>query len=140
MEHIKFLSVFLVCCSLYSNCFAEAAPAALAVDPTLVFFTSLSTCTPGDYSEQNDLSVELGQSYLKQQIINLDNDICNVKLSTPDNRIMTCAFPMAQISNLTDQHFLQGILQGTTNTDQEGINAESLWSRLKTNYCTFDSH
>lgn len=141
MKHIKLLSVAVLCCGLYGNCFAEAAAATpqVAVDPTLVFFTSLSTCTPGDYMEQNDLADQVGQVYLKQQIIGLEDNICNVKLTTPDNRIMTCAFPMQQMINFTDQHFLQGMVQNVSNPDQDGINAETKWSCMKTTYCTFES-
>lgn len=141
MKHIKLLSVAVLCCGLYGNSFADSAAAtpSIPVDPTLVFFTSLSTCTPGDYKEQNDLVDQVGQPYLKQQIIGLEDNICNVKLTTPDNRIMTCTFPMQEMTNFTDQHFLQGMLQTTNNPDQDGINAESLWSRLKSTYCIFDS-
>jgi len=139
MKHIKLLGMLGLCCGLYGNCFADAAAATpqLAVDPTLVFFTSLSTCTPGNYTEQNDVTDQVGQAYLKQQIIGITDSICNVILTTPDNRNMTCTFPMEQMAHLTDQHFLQGILQGAGNSDQDGINAETLWSQLKTQYCTF---
>jgi len=141
MKHIKLFSIFALSCVMYGNCFADVAAAApqLAVDPTLVFFTSLSTCTPGDYTEQNDLAVQVGQPYLKQQIIGLEDNICNVQLTTPDNRIMSCAFPMQQVTNFTDQHFLQGMLQSAKNTDQDGIKAETVWSCLKTTYCTFET-
>jgi hypothetical protein len=130
MKHIKLLGLFVLCCGLYGNCVADTASAIppIAIDPTLVFFTSLSTCTPGDYSEQNDLAQQVGQPYLNQRIIGLEDGICSVILTTPDNRNMACAFPMPQLLNFTDQHFLQGMVQSASNPDQDGIT-----------YCTFES-
>jgi hypothetical protein len=141
MKHIKLLVLFVLSCGLYGNCVAEVTSATpqLAIDPTLVFFTSLSTCTPGDYDEQNDLAQQVGQPYLKQRIIGLEDGVCSVILSTPDNRTMTCAFPMPQLVNFTDQHFLQGMIQSASKPDRDGINAETLWSCLKTSYCIFES-
>lgn len=141
MKHIKLLGALGLCCGLYGNCFAYAASAAspVAVDPTLLFFTSLSSCIPGNYTEQNDMFDQVGQPYLNQRIIDLTDNICNVILTTPDHRNMTCTFPMEQLAGLTDQHFLQGIVQDIGNADQSGISADTLWSQLKTKYCTFST-
>jgi hypothetical protein len=139
MKQIYKSSILVLTCVLAANCFAGTSTDLQqpAIDPTLVFFTSLSTCTPGIYNEQNDVAAEVGQSFLKQEIVSLENGICNVKLTTPDNRIMACAFPMQQMTQLTDQHFLQGMLQDANNSDQDGVNAEELWSNLKISYCSF---
>ncbi len=139
MKYIKSLKVFALSFGLIGSCFAIDAASQIAVDPTLVFFTSLGTCIPGDYTEQNDLTDQVGQAYLKQQIVSLENGICNVKLTTPDNRSMTCAFPMQKMTNFNDQHFLQGMIQRINNMDQNGVNAEELWSNMKATYCNFDA-
>lgn len=140
MKHIKLLAVLVMFCGFYGNCVADTAPVAepAAVDPTLVFFTSLSTCTPGEYTEQNDLTQQIGRPYLQQQIVGLEDNICSVILSTPDNRKMVCAFPMQQMTQIMDQHFLQGVLQNASNPDQNGVNAETTWSNLKSKYCIFN--
>lgn len=140
MKNIKLLIIVLAFSSgLAVDCLAEETAPLIAVDPTLVFFTSLSTCTPGDYFEQNDLTDQVGQAYLSQKILGLEDDLCNVILTTPDNRSMACAFPMQKMSTFTDQHFLQGIIQDLNNPDQDGVNAEEFWSGMKTTYCNFDA-
>lgn len=141
MKYIKSTSLGIIALtyglSCSHVCFAEAA--APVINPTLIFFTSLSNCTPGDYMEQNYLASTIGQSYLKQKIINLEDDVCNVQLTTPDNRIMACMFPVQSITNLTDQHFLQGIVQDASNPDKDAVSAQELWSSLKINYCNFQA-
>lgn len=110
------------------------------IDPTLAFFTALSTCTPGIYSEKNILTTEVGQPMLTQQIIGLSDDklTCNATLTTPDNRTMTCSFPMDQLPEFSDQHFLRGMLADTTdNPGQDSLNADMRWSQMKANSCSF---
>ncbi len=109
------------------------------VDPTLAFFSALSTCTPGEYSEHNTLSDTVGQSMLKHTILGQDHDNCTVVLSTPDNRSMTCSFPMGDLSPLGDQHFMQGILSDTVTEPSSGsVTSDMQWSQLKTDNCTFN--
>lgn len=111
------------------------------LDPTLAFFTALSSCTPGTYTEKNILSSEVGQANLNQHIIGVSEDklYCNAVLSTPDGRTMTCAFPMEKLPWIDDTHFMQGMLQGTTNDPSEdSINADLLWSKMKADSCSLD--
>ncbi len=118
----------------------ETAASSGPSDPTLAFFAALSECTPGSYTEKNVIADEVGQSILKQQIVGKsdDNLSCNAKLATPDGRIMTCAFPMEKIPQFNDQHFMQGILEDTTDSPSHAaISADLLWSQMKVNFCTF---
>lgn len=109
-----------------------------AIDPTLSFFMSLSTCTPGTYTERNDISATVGVKNLQQVIIGKEDDVCNVVLSTPDNRQMTCSFAMKDLANLSDQHFLQGLLTDSAgDTDANSVAADMLWSDLKAKSCNF---
>ena len=121
-----------------------AAPAttAVAIDPTLAFFSALASCTPGSYTEKNILSEDVGQANLKQQIIGFSNDksTCNAVLTTPDNRVLTCAFPVFMLQQLNDQHFLEGMLEGTTDSpSRNALDADLLWSNLKANSCSLGS-
>lgn len=116
----------------------SAAPVTASVDPTAAFFIALSSCTPGTYIEKNILSADVGQQFLTQQIIGSDQDICKAQLTTPDNRTMTCAFPMAALTQLTDPHFLRGIVADATDTtDPDALTADKLWSQLKMDNCNF---
>lgn len=108
------------------------------IDPTLSFFTALATCAPGNYTERNDLGAEVGQAWLNQSILGQEQDTCNVILSTPDGRSMSCVFPMANLTSLFDQSFLQGILDNSmVNSSKDAVRADMIWSQLKTSYCTF---
>lgn len=110
-------------------------------DPTLAFFMALSTCTPGNYTEKNTLSTEVGQATLKQEIIGPSEDglSCNVQLTTPDNRSMTCVFPNYSLPQVSDQRFLEGVLEATAEDPQQhSLDSDLVWSTLKSSYCSFE--
>lgn len=117
-----------------------AAGNSATTDPTLAFFTALGACTPGKYQEKNIIANEVGQPMLNQEIIGPSNDqlSCNVKLSTPDNRTMDCAFPMDSLSMFSDQHFLQGMMSDTIDSpSQDAVSADMNWSQMKAQNCSF---
>lgn len=112
----------------------------MQLDPTLAFFSAMSTCTPGSYTEKNIISTEVGPAMLNQTIVgfNEDGSVCNAILVTPDNRHLTCAFPKDSLNIFNDQHFLQGMLAGTTDSpSQDSINADMTWSQMKEDHCSF---
>jgi hypothetical protein len=138
MKNKYIFSILILCSVAAVNVSADDASTTAAPDPTILFFTSLSSCTPGDYQEHNSLSSEVGPTFLKQTIIGQDKGVCNVQLSTPDNRQMTCAFDMNDLSGLSDQHFLDGITSDASDTtDTNAVNSDMVWSNLKTNSCNF---
>lgn len=119
---------------------SAASASTQSMDPTLAFFTALSECTPGSYTEKNNISTEVGPAMLNQQIVGQSEDklTCNATLSTPDGRTMTCAFPMYSVIQLNDQHFMQGMLADTAdNPTADTVNADMLWSQLKADSCSF---
>lgn len=149
MKNTYFYSLLVVLSVLTLNVSAEdvkvpttTAPTdaeTTTIDPTLAFFTALSNCTPGSYTEKNILSNEVGQANLNQHIIGISEDklYCNAMLTTPDGRTMTCAFPMEKLPQLEDTHFMQGMLQDTTDEpSQDSVNADTLWSQMKVDSCS----
>ena len=139
-KYLAYALIVLATCT--SNLMAAAAtpvpPKPITIDPTLSFFTALATCAPGNYTERNDLGNEIGQAWLNQIILGEDQGMCSVILATPDGRGMSCAFPMNELIRLLDQHFLQGILDSSTNdTTKDAVQADLAWSQLKTAYCHF---
>lgn len=140
---MKKISLLCACITLViaTHAYAEdAVPAETpAIDPTLNFFMSLSTCTPGTYTERNDISSTVGVQNLQQVIIGKEDDVCSVVLSTPDNRQMTCSFDMKDLASLSDQHFLQGLLTDSSgDTDSKSVASDTLWSDLKAKSCNFN--
>lgn len=152
MKKLKFLTLLVFLSGFTASIMADSMAQTMQtsdveqesnmnVDPTLAFFASLSTCTPGVYTEKNILTSEVGQSLLKQQIIGLsdDNLSCNAILMTPDNRTLVCVFPMYKLVQVNDQHFLEGVLDANTDSPtQKSINADMLWSQLKADSCSLD--
>ncbi len=115
----------------------------MTIDPTLAFFSALSTCTPGTYTEKNILLAEVGRPELKQQIIGQSDDdlVCNAILMTPDNRTLTCAFPMHRLMKVNEQRFLEGVLEATTDSpSQNALNSDMIWSQIKAESCSLDSY
>ncbi len=113
-----------------------------ASDPTLLFFSALSACTPGTYTEKNILTEDVGQTNLTQHIIGPSDDklTCNAMLMTPDSRVLTCAFPIQTLTQLNDQQFLEGVLEANADEPgQKSIKADMLWSNMKAENCSLDS-
>lgn len=111
-------------------------------DPTLAFFVAMATCTPGTYSERNYMGDNIGQVILTQKIMGLSDDkkFCNAILATPDNRVLVCQFPLNSLPQLNDQIYLEGVLEGNTDApNQNAINSDLLWSRLKEDNCSLTS-
>jgi hypothetical protein len=136
---ICLLVLFTVCSfGLYAEDTAMPPAQEVVLDPTIAFFSALSTCSPGNYAEKNDLEGNVGQTWLSQIIIGQDEGACNVTLSTPDGRVMNCAFPMTSLSTLMDQQFLQGSADNNSiAADKNAVNADVVWSQLKTDHCHF---
>lgn len=128
----------LLTCSASSVADDSAAVVEQPTDPNMLFFTSLSKCVAGNYLEKNILSGSVGQQFLNQQIIGETAGFCVVKLTTPDNRIINCNFPMKDLANFNDPNILKGVVSSTANTtNQAVVNADELWSHIKANSCEF---
>lgn len=116
-------------------------PSTAPSDPTLSFFMALSTCTPGTYTEKNTLMDDVGQATMTQEVLgpSEDNLSCNVQLTTPDNRTMTCSFPNYSLTQVSDQRFLEGVLEASAeDPNQNALNSDLVWSTLKSSYCSFE--
>lgn len=140
MRLSKLCLLITIIFTLHNTVYAEDSPTVSNVDPTLTFFTSLSACLPGEYMEKNVLAATIGPQYLSQKVLGQEKGVCTATLSTPDERSLQCEFTTRDLSNLGDQHFLQGILADSADTtNQDAVNAVTLWSKIKLNSCGFSS-
>lgn len=128
--------LLLLVCS--SNIIADDMLVEQEIDPNFLFFTALSKCIPGDYMEKNTLAASVGQQFLNQKIIGEAEGMCLVKLTTPDNRAMSCSFPIKDLAKFEDPHILQGIVGSSADpSNKNSVNADELWSQMKANNCEF---
>ena len=117
---------------------ADDAAVAPAADPTQLFFNALANCTPGDYQEKNLLSVNFGPYWLNQKIFGVEQGACLAILTTPDNRELDCSFDLQDLSALSDQHFLDGILSMDMENPSKGsLFADQTWNDIKNQSCGF---
>lgn len=137
----KILLLCFVATTLTASIALQAADQPVKLDDTDItsaFFVALATCIPGEYQEKNVLSKQVGPSMLNHTIIGVNDDICAVTLSTPDDRTMSCEFALDDLKGLTDQHFMVGILSDTTrDPSQDSVNADNKWTDLKAKSCSF---
>lgn len=133
--------LMIVLAGTHNNVHADDGTATqISVDPTVTFFSSLSACLPGEYMEKNVLAATIGPQYLLQHVIGQERGACSATLSTPDDRTLQCEFSARDLSRLGEQHFLQGILMDSADsTNQDTVNAVTLWSKIKFNSCGFAS-
>lgn len=137
---VKLYLLTIVLMSANNNIYADSDATQANVDPTLTFFSSLSACLPGEYMEKNVLAATIGPQYLLQHVIGQERGACSATLSTPDDRTLQCEFSARDLSRLGEQHFLQGILMDSADsTNQDTVNAVTLWSKIKFNSCGFAS-
>lgn len=111
-------------------------------DPTVTFFRALAQCNDGSYYEKNLLSASVGDEWLNQKIVGLDEQgYCHATLQTPDGRRMECYFDPYDLADVGTARFLNGILDLDTNPNSKrGLTAERQWSQLKDQNCGFDDH